>query len=165
MRRIVYDTETCSRCQGSGYHSRCQRWGTTCFKCGRIPGLQGTGLQLTKQARKAQAKIEELHKSLGAVMAGDVKAGDVLRYDRRRRRVLGVEPGLPSKSRVGDGEWIEHPTIHIQFNGLGLCTPVDTPMQRALTTEQFDQVAALAATLKGARVETVEPAKAEEESQ
>lgn len=34
--------EPCSRCAGSGHHSRCEQYGTMCFKC------RGNGRQIVK---------------------------------------------------------------------------------------------------------------------
>lgn len=31
---VSFETETCSRCGGTGNYSYCQRFGTVCFKCG-----------------------------------------------------------------------------------------------------------------------------------
>jgi len=48
---IRYDTETCSRCGGSGHYSYNQRTGTICFKCG------GAGTQLTRAGAKARTAV------------------------------------------------------------------------------------------------------------
>ena len=45
----VFETETCSRCGGSGNYSYCQTHGTTCFKCG------GSGITYTTRGAAARA--------------------------------------------------------------------------------------------------------------
>src|SRR5207249_1748734 len=45
---LFFESETCSRCGGSGHYSYCQRYGTTCFKCG------GRTTVLTKRGEAAQ---------------------------------------------------------------------------------------------------------------
>ncbi len=53
MTTITYEKETCSRCNGSGSYSWCQRFGSTCFKC------QGNGKQLTRRGKAAMKKVRQ----------------------------------------------------------------------------------------------------------
>lgn len=46
---LLFESETCSRCGGSGHYSYCQRYGTVCFRC------QGNKQTLTKRGTAAQA--------------------------------------------------------------------------------------------------------------
>ena len=60
------ETETCSRCGGSGNFSYCQRYGTMCFKCG------GKKIVLTKRGAAAAAHLTTLRSKRGdALDAGD----------------------------------------------------------------------------------------------
>lgn len=60
------ETETCSRCGGSGNYSYCQWFGTVCFKCG------GRKVTLTKRGAAAARYLRELRSK----RAADVKPGD-----------------------------------------------------------------------------------------
>lgn len=46
---LRFEREVCSRCHGTGEHSRCEMYGTTCFKC------HGEGQALTRRAAAARA--------------------------------------------------------------------------------------------------------------
>lgn len=62
-----FEAEPCSRCHGTGKHSRCQMYGDTCFRCG------GAGRSLTKRGEAAQAYLRTLRsKRLDAIQPGDV---------------------------------------------------------------------------------------------
>jgi hypothetical protein len=60
---------TCSRCGGSGNYSYCQRYGTTCFKCG------GAKVVYTKRGAAAAAYLN----ALLSKPARELKAGDVIK--------------------------------------------------------------------------------------
>ena len=47
----------CSRCGGSGHYSQCEKWGTTCFQCGYLPGAPGTGVHPRKLTTKMMKEI------------------------------------------------------------------------------------------------------------
>jgi hypothetical protein len=47
-KKLLFESETCSRCAGSGQYSYCQSYGSTCFKC------HGAGMSLTKRGHAAQ---------------------------------------------------------------------------------------------------------------
>jgi hypothetical protein len=64
------ETETCSRCGGSGHHSYCQMYGTRSFKCG------GVGRTYTKRGRAARTYLEQLRSKRACELA----AGDVVHY-------------------------------------------------------------------------------------
>lgn len=61
------ETETCTRCGGSGHHSYCQMYGTTCFGCG------GSGRRYTKRGAAAAAFL----KSLRSKRLADFQPGDL----------------------------------------------------------------------------------------
>lgn len=66
-----FETETCTRCGGSGRHSYCQRYADTCFKCG------GSGKALTRRGRAASAFLN----SLRSVPAGTIQVGDLIYWE------------------------------------------------------------------------------------
>lgn len=70
---LIYDTETCSRCAGSGVHSYCQMHGDTCFKC------RGKGRTYTKVSQASAAAVVALRRSLTEKHARDLVVGDVVR--------------------------------------------------------------------------------------
>ena len=61
-----FESETCSRCGGSGKYSYCQMYGDRCFKCG------GRGIVLTKRGSAAK----EYYESLCSKPASELKKGD-----------------------------------------------------------------------------------------
>lgn len=61
-----FETETCSRCNGSGSYSYCQDYGSKCFKCA------GSGIALTKRGVAARAYLEKLC----TIRMIDLKVGD-----------------------------------------------------------------------------------------
>ena len=66
MSRRKFERVSCSRCGGSGSHSYCQMYGTTCFKC------HGSGKTLTKRGKAANLYATELlSKRADAVEVGD----------------------------------------------------------------------------------------------
>lgn len=62
-----FESETCSRCGGSGKHSRCAMYGDTCFRCA------GAGRTLTKRGAAAAAHLRTLRsKRPEEIVVGDV---------------------------------------------------------------------------------------------
>ena len=66
LMRTNFETQTCSRCHGSGSYSYCQQYGHKCFKCA------GSGKTLTKRGAAARAYYE----TLCTVPANAVVIGD-----------------------------------------------------------------------------------------
>jgi len=64
-----FERETCSRCGGSGSYSWCQRYGSTCFKCG------GKKEVLTKRGAAAAARMN----ALLSRPYSEVQVGDTIR--------------------------------------------------------------------------------------
>jgi hypothetical protein len=63
---LLFEAETCGRCGGSGHHSYCQSYGSTCFKC------HGKKQVLTKRGAVAQA----LYSSLCMKRVDQLQPGD-----------------------------------------------------------------------------------------
>lgn len=143
---LVFQTKTCGRCGGSGTYSRCATWGTTCFKCGRTPGVPGSGKVFTAGAIKAMAAIIEFQNSLAARKATvDVQVGDVLRvhvsgYKYRNRTVVSVDvrPDL-RQSYSTNGERHENGTVLIGFRNVAHHVADDVTVMLALTPDQIQQ--------------------------
>jgi hypothetical protein len=90
-----FETETCSRCWGSGLYSYCEKWGHTCFKCGTIPGQPGSGKQYTKRGKMAK----DFYTALLSKRTTELKPGDAIYNDMRSivggkkwRKVVEVYP-------------------------------------------------------------------------
>lgn len=64
----ILETQTCTRCHGSGQYSYCPGYGTTCFKCA------GTKETLTKRGVMANRYLL----SLRSKSAGELKVGEVI---------------------------------------------------------------------------------------
>lgn len=65
---LLFESEPCSRCGGSGEHSWCETHGRTCFKCG------GKKEQLTKRGALAQ----QLFRQLLTRRIDELRIGDVV---------------------------------------------------------------------------------------
>jgi hypothetical protein len=63
-----FETETCSRCGGSGNYSYCQSYGTTCFKC------RGKRRTFTKRG----AAASKMYDTLASKPVRDLQPGDVI---------------------------------------------------------------------------------------
>ena len=65
--KTALETETCSRCSGSGHYSYCQSHGTICFKCG------GSGKVYTKRGAAAALYLKGLRSKLAtSFLVGDL---------------------------------------------------------------------------------------------
>lgn len=69
---LRFETESCSRCGGSGQYSFCTMYGSTCFKCG------GSKRQYTRAGKVAMAAWHAHRDEATRVDATDVLPGTVL---------------------------------------------------------------------------------------
>lgn len=67
--KTLFETETCSRCHGTGKHSFCETYRDTCFKC------RGAKTVLTKRGYAAQ----QFYIDSCTVPVANVKVGDVIK--------------------------------------------------------------------------------------
>lgn len=67
--KALFETETCSRCHGTGKHSFCEVYRDTCFKC------RGAKTVLTKRGYAAQ----QFYINSCTVPVAQVKVGDVIK--------------------------------------------------------------------------------------
>lgn len=103
----LFESETCSRCGGSGQYSYCQSYGTTCFKC------HGTKTTLTKRGAIAQRLFESFcSKRTDQLQPGDkfrditITAGGSAAYDWFT--VQAVRPDTSHQSSLVNGVMVEH---------------------------------------------------------
>lgn len=125
----AFETETCSRCNGSGEYSYCEMYGKTCFKC------HGKTVTLTKRAQVAHAWEQRQN----LVPASTVQIGQRIKALGVTITVRSIEPGSQSKS-LQNGVWVENPQ-HISLHGQthGVQVLPDTEVQ--LIQAHADQVA------------------------
>jgi len=86
----LFETESCSRCGGSGKYSWCQAHLDVCFKCG------GRGIVLTKRGRVAQ----DFFRDSMLIPVSEVKAGDVVLDLGKKIKVIGVSPDTLNVGRT-----------------------------------------------------------------
>lgn len=138
-----FETQTCTRCGGSGHHSYCQMYGTTCFKC------HGAGKVYTKRGRAA---VEHWTR-LMSKQAGELQPGDKIRERGIRGwcTVQAVGYGVIGCSTVDQETGEQRPIFGIKTDRVGLGTPEDTLVRVAQTAEQkrakLEQALAYQATL------------------
>lgn len=81
---LRFETEPCGRCGGTGHFSWNALTGSRCFDC------NGTKTRLTRSGKAARQRFEDALAE-GAVPARELTAGDIVRDDRRWRRVVEIE--------------------------------------------------------------------------
>lgn len=100
--KFLFETETCSRCGGSGKYSYCEMYGDVCFKC------HGQKVTLTKRGRAAQ----EFYIDLCTVSITDVKVGDVIQVNTMshtyRSSVVEIEFKKDAGASLKDGVWVPY---------------------------------------------------------
>lgn len=76
MSKLLFESQTCGRCGGSGSYSYCSMHGSRCFGCG------GLGEKLTKRGAAAQA----FYRASASKPAGEFVPGDLI-------QLIGVTMG------------------------------------------------------------------------
>lgn len=149
--RIHYQTTECSRCLGSGEYSYNPIDGKRCYGCG------GTGKALTRDAKKAKAKIDALKAEMLTTPIEAVKVGDVVKYANTTLpfsevvELLG-ETGAKSKN-FATGEWEHCLGFRTKNNMTYHFVPgKGTMVQRFPNKEEFAKLVELARTLKGTEI-------------
>lgn len=140
MAKLLFESETCGRCGGSGSYSYCQMHGSTCFKC------NGKGEQLTKRGKAAQAWFSKQRETT----ADQIKVGDLMRFNDLHStftaRVTSVEPtrlkGVSRKIINGKFEMVpyDNPGISIMCEKSGLTCAPDCVVQRGYTKAERRKV-------------------------
>lgn len=163
---LRYDIESCSRCGGSGHYSRCQMYGTTCFKCG------GKTTTLTRAAAKAAAAIQEFITAHFSVAVETLVVGDRIKLpvEGVTRTVVAIERRAHAfgNGKDANGETLWHDGITLTFNkavrgafghydSYGI--QADALVVKAVAGADWDRVVAFARTIKKgvSVVETPQP--------
>lgn len=150
----LFESETCSRCQGSGHYSFCQTYGTRCFKCA------GAKIVLTKRGLAAQDYLSQLQ----TVAIADLKIGQLIECTsfthggqmyRYKAPVVSVEESSVSHVvSIVNGvkqpivEYICIKTEHPKYGVSGLNTPKNGTMRYwPNTSENVVKALAYQATL------------------
>jgi hypothetical protein len=102
LKAIQFESTTCSRCCGSGNYSYCQRYGTTCFKCG------GAKKVFTKRGAAANAMYQRsLEVPATEVRVGDwIMSGGVTNDGQvygRWEKVIEINPSTQRSTLTVDG--------------------------------------------------------------
>lgn len=161
MSTDMFETEICSRCGGSGTYSRTAMWGTTCFKCGRIPHVPGSGRVLTARGAAAQASfIASMSKP-----ARDVTVGDRVLF----RSTWGTVTRLETPGRNDDGsirgscdygsEEVNARHVTIYTNNTAWTTSLDELVRVAQTPEEKARKLADALAYQSTLTKTGKPRK------
>jgi DnaJ-class molecular chaperone len=122
----AFETETCSRCGGSGEYSYCEMHGKTCFKC------HGKGRTLTKRAQIAHAWEQRQN----MVPASTVQVGQRIKSLGCTITVREIE--VSTSKYLKDGEWISC-GLSIRGQTHGVVVSPETEVQ--LISSHADQVA------------------------
>ncbi|MFT6075153.1 MAG: hypothetical protein ACJAZ1_002078 [Yoonia sp.] len=128
-----YETETCTRCSGSGHYSYNQMTGTRCFKCG------GSGLQYTKRGKATQQFAE----SIMAVLGSEIKVGDVMRIGKKGQitaQSLEVTEKRSHAKPTGATEFPMRTVVTVTGPNFSRDFYGDWEYKRLLTAEQSQQV-------------------------
>lgn len=110
-----FESETCSRCGGSGNYSYCEMYGTTCFKCG------GSGRMLTVRGRAAVA----WQRARRTIKVADVQPGMRVRSGTLKPFVVVAvsQELVPTSKSLKDGVWVDNPRyVHLHGEPTGLMT-------------------------------------------
>jgi hypothetical protein len=97
----LFETEPCSRCGGTGQHSYCQMYGTTCFKC------QGSGKQWTRKDKPLAMAVQSARSEAESIHGTRAQVGDLVSLpddDGQRfwRKLTGVEQ-IPGTAEANCG--------------------------------------------------------------
>ena len=119
------ETEPCTRCGGTGHHSFCQMYGTTCFKC------WGSGLQLTKRGWR-QKKVEDKFREK---LAKDFKVGDVMQYEVAHPQSNATSVGFQRITEIKD-DTLNPGLLILVGEKVSYHVPADGKLVRGLTKEE-----------------------------
>ena len=133
---LKYETETCSRCSGSGRYSYNQMTGSRCFKC------HGQTTVYTKRGLAARKFADELRE----LPVTDIKIGDRI-YWGRKGALTATAISEPFNSGFGvskdGGETFvyENECVNITGQSLTQRFNVNTSVRRGWTQDMIEEVA------------------------
>lgn len=152
-KRITFETETCSRCGGSGEYPSAA-WQGMCLGCNR------TGRRMTRRGKAAKRRYDELIEAMSKPVT-DVEVGDRVQFASSPKwyTVSSSKPYFPQEGAQMSGDWWE-----LQTNGQGLIAQT-TSLVKVWDAEVFDNALRVVGRMKGATVEGLEeePEEASEE--
>lgn len=160
---ITYETETCSRCAGSGHYSRCQMYGTICFKCA------GRKIAQSRAGAKAHKAVQAFIAEHFSVKVAELQVGDYIRHDGKARKIAAIQTDGGRYGHQGpNGETVWEDGVTVTFarsykTAFGpvssCCFHPNTVVVKAPTGADWDAVVAFARTIKKGCtvVETVVP--------
>lgn len=104
----TFETQTCTRCGGSGRYSYNQMHGDRCYGC------NGRGIAYTKRGAAAVAFLNGLRK----IRLDQLQVGDFMQVSTMSATyfapIVSIGPGYPVKSyNHNTGEWVEHSTLSV----------------------------------------------------
>lgn len=123
------ETETCTRCGGSGKFSYNQMDGDRCYGC------NGKGIAYTKRGKAAARYLENLR----TIRLDQLQVGDFMlnKSNGKFQRVTDIKPNDSVKSQnKTTGAWEVMDYLEVTTERGGLIGPRDTPVRKAFTAEQ-----------------------------
>lgn len=126
-----FETEKCSRCQGTGKFSYCEIYGDTCFKC------RGKKLVRTKRGQAAFNYLVELL----SIEAIDLKIGQVISYDGKKRVIKDIKKSEGEFKSLVNGVWQDDSKnrLNVIFDGLSVNCFNTTKFQRLASQDDIDK--------------------------
>jgi len=123
------ETQTCTRCGGSGRYSYNQIDGDRCYGC------NGKGIAYTKRGAAAAAFLSALRK----VRLDQLQVGDFMLNDSTGKfyRVTEIKPNHSVKSmNKTTGAWEVLDYLEVTTERGGLIAPPNTPVRKGFNAEQ-----------------------------
>jgi len=122
---MQFETESCSRCGGTGHYSYCSAHGTICFKC------KGSGKQLSRAGARTKDRVQAAFSELWDTTIDQVHPGDIVwaaayGLAHKWRRVISVGPS--ASYGITNGQKI--PYIEITFARFSFAGEASTKIQR-----------------------------------
>ena len=126
-----FETEKCSRCQGTGKFSYCEIYGDTCFKC------RGKKLVRTKRGQAALNYLAELL-SIDAI---DLKIGQVVSYDGKKQVIKDIQKVNGEFKSLVNGIWQDDSEnrLNVIFESSSLNCFKTTKFQRIASQNDIDK--------------------------
>ncbi len=140
--KIVYDTQECGRCGGTGKFSYNEMHGDTCYGC------NGTGISRTPDAKKAVAIITKAIEEHESVPASEIQPGDTIwdSWNRRYRVVNSISQD--GGGRMVNGTLVPYISLKMVGPTLGV-DPSSTVRRKAPWTQEMKD---LFKSLKGVTI-------------
>jgi hypothetical protein len=163
--KIVFETETCMRCGGTGQYPS-PAWQGVCLGC------SGRGVRFTRAGRAARKAYDDTMSAMNHTY-GDVKVGDRVRMSISRHGSLASTTKWvtvesikvhPNSMKIGDGPWVD--TLSFTYVGIDAekyngCQAVASNPIMIWDADIYLAAARRVDRMKGATVTGLEPTHAE----